>query len=237
MSSVAIIPARGGSKRIPGKNIKPFAGKPMIAHSIIAAQKSGAFDRIVVSTDCEEIARVAREYGAEIPFVRPPELSNDLIQTAPVLCHALKFLSANGQPPEYFACIFATAPFLTAADLREGMATLKSSNAPAALSVTQFGYPIFRAFRRENSGRVNFFWPEHAATRSQDLPEAFHDVGMFYLYKTALFLARESEYPPGKMPMILPESIPVIFPRTRVQDIDTPEDWEVAEQIFKIQHA
>jgi pseudaminic acid cytidylyltransferase len=234
MNTIAIIPARGGSKRIPRKNVKPFCGKPMIAHSILAARDSGVFDRIIISTDDSEIAEVARTYGAEVPFVRPPELSDDHTPTAPVLLHALDFVKAQGYPVQWFACLYATAPFLMAADIRRGLDLLRTTGAASALTVTSYGFPIFRALKMEANGRVNFLWPEHRVTRSQELPTAYHDAGMCYLYDVERFMALRHQYPSGQMPIILPNAVPIELPRTMVQDIDTPEDWSRAELMFKL---
>lgn len=218
--TVAIIPARGGSKRIPRKNIKDFAGRPMIAHSILAAQESGCFDRIIVSTDDAEIAEVARQWGAEVPFTRPPELSDDRTATAPVLLHALDWLATEGHEPEQACCIYATAPFLQSSFLREGQVTLSESGATTVFSVTSFAFPIFRGLKLDGAGVVSMIWPEHRLTRSQDLPEAYHDAGQFYWMNTRRFRTAGSLY--------TPDSRAVILPRRLVQDIDTPEDWDVA---------
>lgn len=219
--SVAIIPARGGSKRIPRKNIKTFAGRPMIAHSIVTARESGCFDRIIVSTDDAEIADVAREWGAEVPFMRPAELSDDHTATAPVLLHALDWLEANGHPVSQACCIYATAPFIQPKYLREGLDTLNATGATTVFSVTSFAFPIFRSLKLAEDGIVSMFWPEHRTTRSQDLPEAYHDAGQFYWFDVGLFRAAQSLY--------AADSRAVILPRRLVQDIDTPEDWDVAE--------
>lgn len=218
--TVAIIPARGGSKRIPRKNIRDFAGRPMIAHSIVAAQESGCFARIVVSTDDVEIADLARQWGAEVPFMRPPELSDDQTATAPVLLHALDWLEAHGGAPAQACCIYATAPFLQAQYLRQGLQILGETGATTAFSVTSFAFPIYRGLQLDETGTVSMIWPEHRLTRSQDLPEAFHDAGQFYWLNTAKFRAAANLY--------AADSRAVILPRRLVQDIDTPEDWDVA---------
>ena len=223
--NVAIIPARGGSKRIPGKNVKLFAGKPIIAWSIEAAQESGIFDRIMVTTDSEEIARVARQCGAETPFVRPPELSDDFTPTAPVVAHSLEWLAAQGTPAQYACCIYATAPFVRGAAIKEGYELLTTRKVSSVFSVTTFPFPIFRALRLETDGHLAMFWPEHELTRSNDLPEAYHDAGQFYWLECATFLQNGRMY--GK------DALPVILPRYLVQDIDTPEDWQTAEYMHK----
>jgi N-acylneuraminate cytidylyltransferase len=225
---VAIIPARGGSKRIPRKNVKLFAGLPMIAHSLRAARESGVFDRIVVSTDDEEIADVARQHGGEVPFLRPAELANDFAGTDAVIVHALEWFAAQGQPVREFCCLYATAPFVQADDLRRGLALLRERQAATAFSVTTYGYPIFRSLRLNASGRVEMIWPENFTKRSQDLPEAFHDAGQFYWGDTAKYLVERR--------LFSSNSVPVVLPRSRVQDIDTPEDWEIAEGMFCSSH-
>lgn len=223
--NVAIIPARGGSKRIPRKNIKPFAGKPMIAHSILAARESGLFQRILVSTDDEEIAQVSKEYGAEVPFMRPAELANDLAGTDPVLLHALQWLGEHGEFPDAFCCIYATAPFVRSEYLRQGLEALQREQATTAFSVTTFAYSIFRALRTNDNGRLEMIWPENRNRRSQDLGEAFHDAGQFYWADTRKYLDE------GRL--FSADAVPVFIPRSLVQDIDTPEDWETAERMYR----
>ena len=177
---LAIIPARGGSKRIPRKNIRIFCGKPMIAWSIEAAQASGCFDHIIVSTDDDEIAEVARASGAEVPFIRPPELSDDHIGTTPVIAHAIDWINRNAGIADFACCLYATAPFVQAGDLRRGFDVLQQSGADYAFSVTSYAFPIQRAIRITSDHRVEMFNREHFNTRSQDLEEAFHDAGQFY---------------------------------------------------------
>lgn len=222
---LAIIPARGGSKRIPRKNIKPFCGKPMIAWSIEAAQESGCFDRVIVSTDDAEIAEVARQYGAEVPFMRPLELSDDHTGTIPVIRHAIETINSQGRAVEQACCLYATAPFIRAEDLRRGLELLQGSGGNYAFSVTSYAFPIQRAIRLTPEGRVEMFNPEHFSTRSQDLEEAYHDAGQFYWGRAEAWLQ-------GQM-IFSPASLPVMLPRHRVQDIDTPEDWVRAEWMFK----
>lgn len=223
--NVAIIPARGGSKRIPRKNVRLFAGLPMIAHTIRAAQNAGVFDRIIVSTDDDEIAAIARQYGAEVPFRRPVELANDFAGTDVVLQHALGWLREHGGAPEFFCCLYATAPLMRAADIRDGLDLLKKSGAASAFPVTTFPYTIFRALKVNERGRMAMIWPENFPKRSQDFPEAIHDAGQFYWADTAKYLAA------GRL--LTDDTLPIPIPRQRVQDIDTPEDWAVAEQIFQ----
>lgn len=222
---VAVIPARGGSKRIPRKNIKAFCGKPMIAWSIEAARASGCFDRILVSTDDTEIADIARQWGAEAPFVRPEELSNDVAGTLPVIAHAVGWLRDQGAPATQVCCLYATAPFVQAEDLRRGLAVLQGESVDFAFSVTSFPFPIQRAIRITPDERVEMFHPEHFSTRSQDLEEAWHDAGQFYWGTAEAWLAQR--------PIFGPCSAPIRLPRHRVQDIDTPEDWLRAEWLFK----
>ena len=221
---LAIIPARGGSKRIPRKNIKPFCGKPMIAWSIEAARDSGCFDRVIVSTDDAEIAQVARTCGADVPFMRPAELSDDHTGTIAVIAHAIEWLRQHDDAPGEVCCLYATAPFVQAADLRRGLDLLRQSGADYAFSVTSYAFPIQRAIRIGAAQRVEMFHPEHFATRSQELQEAWHDAGQFYWGKAEAWMA-------GK-PILSADAVPVILPRHRVQDIDTPEDWLRAELMF-----
>jgi pseudaminic acid cytidylyltransferase len=219
--NVAIIPARGGSKRIPRKNIKVFCGKPMIAWSIEAARQSGCFDRIIVSTDDSEIAETARHYGAEVPFMRPARLSDDHTGTLAVIRHALEWLGEYGQAPEKVCCLYATAPFVCRSDIQRGLGILDETGCDYAFSVTSYPFPIQRAIRINQEGRVEMMHPEQFNTRSQDLEETFHDAGQFYWGKAQAWLA-------GKV-IFGPDSSPVLLPSHRVQDIDTMEDWLRAE--------
>lgn len=222
---VAIIPARGGSKRIPRKNIKNFAGKPMIAYSIEAAQKSALFDRIIVSTDDEEIAETARSLGAEVPFIRPKELSDDHTATIPVIAHAIETLEADGEVIDAACCIYATAPFIRASDLADAYAAMIKHHKGYAFPVTTFPFPIFRGVERDEEGNIRMFWPEHFATRSQDLPEAYHDVGQFYW-------GTPEAWKSGKA-IFSDAATTIVLPRHLVQDIDTPEDWTRAELMHR----
>lgn len=223
--NVAIIPARGGSKRIPRKNIKEFCGKPMIAWSIEAAQKSGVFDRVIVSTDDKEIAEVAHEYGAEVPFIRPEELSNDFAGTIPVIRHATEWLISSGYEVDFVCCIYATAPFIRAEDIVRGLATLGEQQGDYAFTVTRFPYPIQRALKVSDERRISMFSPEMFNVRSQDLEESWHDAGQFYWGTSFAWL--------NEKPIFSADSYSIELPRERVQDIDTPEDWRVAEWLFK----
>jgi N-acylneuraminate cytidylyltransferase len=223
---LAVIPARGGSKRIPRKNIKLFGGLPMIAWSIKAAQQSQCFDRIIVSTDDSEIAQVSLALGAEVPFSRPPELSDDHTGTIAVIAHAIEWMSTNISPVENACCLYATAPFIQAEDLRRGLNVLQQSGADYAFSVTSYAFPIQRSIRITADQRVEMFNPEFANTRSQDLEEAFHDAGQFYWGRATAWMANK--------PMFSHAAAPVPLPRHRVQDIDTVEDWTRAEVMFEI---
>lgn len=219
--NVCIIPARGGSKRIPKKNIREFCGKPMIAYSIEAAQATGVFDRIIVSTDSDEIATVSRRYGAEIPFIRPSAFSDDFATTDDVIVHALKWFYDNGLSVDYACCLYATAPFSQPSDLRRGLELLQNSGATTAFSVTTFAFSILRSLKINDEGALEMFWPEHGTTRSQDLPEAYHDAGQFYWINVDRYSKSPALY--------APDAVPVILPRHLVQDIDTFEDWKRAE--------
>lgn len=223
--NVAVIPARGGSKRIPGKNIRDFCGKPMICWSIAAAQQSGVFDRIIVSTDCEDIAEVARQAGAEVPFKRPATLADDFTPTRAVINHAIEWLISQQQRPEYVCCLYATAPLATAESVKRGLSMLQSANTQFCFTVTAYPYPIQRALLRNEQGQLQMFYPEHRQTRSQDLIPAYHDAGQFYWGKTQAFL--------DNLVMYSADATPLILPHWQVQDIDTEEDWIFAEQLFQ----
>ena len=229
MTAVAIIPARGGSKRIPHKNIREFCGRPMIAWSIRAALESGCFDRVIVSTDDDQIAATARDWGAETPFARPAELAGDYIGTVPVIRHAVERLQTNGGSPEAVCCLYATAPFVQVGDIRRGLKALELENVDYAFSVTSYAFPIQRALRITETGRTSMFYPEHVNTRSQDLDEAWHDAGQFYWGRSSAWIADK--------PILTADAIPIRLPRERVQDIDTPEDWRRAEWLFKAMRA
>ncbi|MDC7716940.1 pseudaminic acid cytidylyltransferase [Vogesella sp. DC21W] len=222
---LAVIPARGGSKRIPRKNIKLFCGKPMIAWSIEAARLSACFDKIIVSTDDAEIAALACQYGAEVPFMRPPELSDDHTGTIPVIAHAIEWMNLNHCPVELACCLYATAPFVRAEDLRRGIDLLQETGADYAFAVTSFPFPIQRAIHITEHQRVEMFSPQYFNTRSQDLVEAFHDAGQFYWGRASAWLAGT--------PLFSQHATSVPLPRHRVQDIDTLEDWQRAEWLFK----
>jgi len=223
--NVAVIPARGGSKRIPRKNIKTFCGRPMIAWSILAAQQSGLFESIIVSTDDEEIAEVARAWGAETPFVRPPELSDDYAGTTEVIAHATRWLESQGQSVAAVCCIYATAPLIRTEDLNRGLKVLQSGDWAYAFSVAEFSPSVYRAFQALPEGGLAMLFPEFFSTRSQDLPVALHDAAQFYW-------GRPGAWTQG-LRIFDRHSMPVSIPRWRVQDIDDMDDWIRAEMIFK----
>ena len=222
---VAIIPARGGSKRIPRKNVREFAGKPMIAHSLEAATLSGLFERVIVSTDDSEIAEIAVRYGAEAPFVRPAELSNDYAGTTEVIAHAVTWLRNEGHDVSAACCIYATAPFIRVEDLRAGLTTFETGAWQFVFSATNFAFPIFRSFGRQPGGGLEMYFPQHFATRSQDLPEALHDAGQFYWGRPQAWVDGVRIF--GESSTI------VMIPRWRVQDIDTDDDWTRAEMMSR----
>lgn len=223
--SIAIIPARGGSKRIPRKNIKDFFGKPLIAYSIKTALESNLFEKVVVTTDDTEIAKIAKEYGAEVPFIRPAELSDDFSGTGDVINHAINYLKEKGEEYDYACTIYATAPLLQSKYLIEGFDKLKNSDAINTFSSTSMPFPIQRTFKIDANGRCEMFTPQHYMTRSQDLEEAYQDAGQFYWSKLD---KTSTEIMFGK------DSIPIVLPRHLVQDIDTLEDWARAELMYEV---
>ncbi len=223
--AVAIIPARGGSKRIPKKNIKLFHGKPLIAYSIDVALRSKLFDKVIVSTDNEEIAKVAIKYGADIPFIRPKELSDDFTGTGAVINHAIEYLKQNGEEFDFVCTIYATAPLLDEKYLIEGFEKLQNSNAKMAFSCTSMPFPIQRTFKITQNERCKMFWPENFIKRSQDLEVAYQDAGQFYWENLHI---KSDDITFGK------DSIPIVLPRHLVQDIDTLEDWARAEFMYEI---
>lgn len=223
---IAIIPARGGSKRIPGKNIKLFYDKPIISWSIKAAINSGVFDKVIVSTDDKKIAEIAIESGAEVPFTRPAEISDDFTGTNEVIKHAIQHFNNKGENIDYVCCIYATAPFIQSNDIKAGFDKFIENNAEYVFTVTSFPFPIQRAVRINTSGLVEPIWPENEKLRSQDLEEAFHDAGQFYWGSADSFLLDKN--------IFSSKSFPVLLPRYFVQDIDTLEDWKRAEMMFKV---
>ncbi len=224
--NICVIPARGGSKRIPRKNIKEFVGKPIIAYSIEAALESNCFDRVIVSTDDDEIANVAKKYGAQVPFIRPDELSDDYSGVIPVIQHAIEWLNNEGQSPIDVCCLYATAPFVQAKAIQQAYVQMKEVQADYCFTVTSFAFPIQKAIRLTQDDRVDMFYPEFFETRSQDLVEAYHDAGQFYWGKAKAFKQQKL--------IFSRDSIPYILPRHLVQDIDTQEDWTRAEVMFRV---
>ncbi|MCB2182809.1 MAG: pseudaminic acid cytidylyltransferase [Desulfobulbaceae bacterium] len=223
--NIALIPARGGSKRIPGKNIKNFCGKPIIAYSIEAALEAQIFDRIIVSTDSDEIGSVARQYGAEVPFVRPAELADDFSTTAAVVEHGLNWLYSQGEKIRYLCCLYATAPFVTGKYLRQGFEKIVSEGVSSVFTVTSYPSSIYRALLIGEKGYLTMVHPEHELTRSNDLPETYYDAGQFYWLDAGSFMETQRIYSR--------DALPVILPRFLVQDIDTSEDWKTAELMYE----
>lgn len=223
---LCVIPARGGSKRIPRKNIKEFNGKPMIAYSIESALKSKCFDRIIVSTDDKEIADIAKSYGAEVPFMRPEELANDYAGTLPVIKQAIEWFDKNDLSPNEVCCLYATAPFVQIKALQKAYQQLQETKADYCFTVTSFPFPIQRAVKITQENRLEMFQPKHFDTRSQDLEEAYHDAGQFYWGKANAFKAMK--------PLFFRCASPYLLPRHLVQDIDTPEDWIRAELMYQV---
>jgi pseudaminic acid cytidylyltransferase len=225
--TLAVIPARGGSKRIPRKNIRPFVGVPLLSRTIAMLKAADLFDRIVVSTDDDEIAAVASAAGAEVPFRRPEELSNDVAGTLPVIAHAIREMEARGSIFRYVCCTYPAAVLSRPSDVRAARDLLHGQDVDYVFTATSFPFPIQRALRKTPDGFCEMFRPEHRETRSQDLEPAFHDAGQFYFGRRESWL--ESK------PLFGPRSKMLELPRYRVQDIDTPEDWTRAEMIFRLQ--
>lgn len=221
---IAVIPARGGSKRIPRKNIKTFCGRPMIAWAIGAAKASGLFDHIIVSTDDDEIATVAGSWGAETPFMRPEALADDLTPTVPVIAHAVQSCMDLGWAVDYACCIYPCAPLLQAADLVAALDMLQDHDADFVYPVTEYAHPIQRAMRRLPGGQMQFFNREYEMTRTQDLETTYHDAGQFYWGKATAWLAHKNMHTDGL-------GMPV--PNWRVVDIDSADDWARAEHLFR----
>lgn len=225
-TTLAIVPARGGSKRIPRKNIRPFLGVPLLARTIGLLQAAAVFDRVVVTTDDDEIAAVARDAGAEVPFRRPAALSDDHTPTLPVVQHALQTMEQIAGPITYACCVYPAAVLTQPGDLAAALKMLQESDIDYVFAATSFPFPIQRALRRGPDGSCTMFWPEHRATRSQDLEPAFHDAGQFYWGTRSAWLEQR--------PIFSERSRMLVLPRHRVQDIDTLEDWERAELIFQL---
>ena len=225
-NNIAIIPARGGSKRIPKKNIKDFLGKPIIAYSIEMALNIKLFSKVIVSTDDQEIKDVAIKYGAEVPFIRPKEIADDFTGTHEVIGHAVKWLENNGEKMDYVCCIYPTAPLIEKDDLIKGYKIIQTGKWNFIIAATNFSYPIFRSFENLPDGGLKMIFPEHYSSRSQDLPEVYHDAGLFYWAKPEIW---------KKKPEGFSEKNSIVkIPSYRIQDIDTHDDWKKAEIIYEI---
>lgn len=225
MSRIAIIPARGGSKRIPRKNIKEFCGKPILAYSIEAALNSQLFDEVMVSTDDAEIADIAKQYGASVPFLRSAETANDFAILKDVLNEVLSEYKELGKEFDEICCILPTAPLVETADIIKSHEILEREKCISVVPVVKYSYTIFRSLKIEN-GRLDMNWPENFPKRSQDLPDAYHDAGLFYWYSKKYFEERIAGFGENACPYILNEE--------KVQDIDTPDDWKIAEMKYKM---
>lgn len=225
MKRLAMITARGGSKRIPRKNIKEFCGKPILAYSVSAALECGLFDEVMVSTDDEEIARVAREWGAQVPFLRSRENADDFSTTRDVVLEVLEAYRLLGKEFDAVCVIYPTAPFITAAVLKEAMNMLEETGADSVLPVVRFGFPPQRGLVIRD-GRAAFCWPEYSLVRSQDLEPFYHDAGQFYCVNTKQFLEQKL--------LVMDNTCPLVLPEERVQDIDTMEDWKLAELKYRL---
>ena len=223
---LCVIPARGGSKRIPRKNIKSFCGQAIIGYSIKAALESRCFDQVIVSTEDTEIAEVAESFGAIIPFVRPNELADDYSDTLIVVKHAIDWFDEQGTPPTEVCCLYATAPFVTADTIRNVYEQLQLSEAENCFPVTTFAFPIQRAIKITSESRIEMFYPEYLKIRSQDLEESYHDAGQFYWGKAQAFKEQK--------PFFSEDANPYILPRYLVQDIDTEEDWKRSELMYEL---
>lgn len=222
---LAIIPARGGSKRIPKKNIKLFFGKPLISYAIKAAKKAGLFDRIVVSTDSEEIKEIALNYGAEVPFLRPANLADDFVTTVPVLKDALSYYTAKGEVIDYFCNIFCN-PFILPEDIINSFQLLKQKKCTGIIPVTTFSFPVYRSLRIGDDGECEYVFPEYAASRSQDLEEKYHDVGQFYWWDYDKFFSLGENMMQDRVAYVLSQHLS--------RDLDTPEDWKISEMLYSI---
>lgn len=227
MNNLCIIPARGGSKRIPRKNIKPFMGKPIIAYSIDAALKSGVFDEVMVSTDDEEIAGVARQHGASVPFFRSAETANDYATTVDVLLEVIETYKQQGKVFDTICCLYSTAPFVTSDRLKEAYAKI-SDNVDACFTMVEYSYPVQRSLRINENGRVEMRHPEHLKSRTQDLEKVYHDAGQFYYVKTKTLIEEKTVWCKKTAPLVLSE--------LEVQDLDTLTDWQLAEMKYELLH-
>ena len=224
--NVAVIPARGGSKRIPRKNIRNFCGKPIIAWPIELIKASGLFDHIIISTDDEEIAEISLKYSVEVPFIRPENISGDHTCTVDVISHAISWMYENQIKPETVCCVYATSVFLTSKDLHKGFNAMATGNWSYAISITDFESPIFRSFKEHHNGGLEMYFPDYFEKRSQDLPVAFYDAAQFYLGKPEAWLDNKIFFDR--------HTFPVKIPRWRIQDIDNEDDWRRAELLFDI---
>lgn len=226
MSALCIIPARGGSKRIPRKNIKDFLGKPIIAYSIETALKSKIFDQVIVSTDDQEIAEIARQYGAEVPFLRSQKNSDDFATTADVIEETLNNKLIRIKNYEYCCCIYPTAPFINSQDLTLSHKLLSTEEFEAVVPIVEYTFPPARALTKLSNGLVSFIYPEHTTTRSQDLQRQYHDAGQFYWLKVSTFM---------KSPNLWPKKTgSIVLQNENVQDIDTPTDWLIAKIKYQL---
>lgn len=228
MKRIAIIPARGGSKRIPRKNVKAFLGMPIIAYSIRAALESGIFDEVMVSTDDEEIAETARQYGANVPFLRSKETANDFATTADVINEVLDSYEKLGEKFDKVCCLYATAPFVTSERLKEAAKVLDNESSDSVFTCVPFSYPVLRGLIVDGHGRVSMKWPEYKDSRSQDLQQFYHDAGQFYFASVQSFRMNNSFWGENTAPIILSE--------LEVQDLDTPTDWAIAEMKYQLMH-
>lgn len=225
MKNLCIIPARGGSKRIPRKNIKPFMGKPIIAYSIEAALKSGLFEEVMVSTDDEEFAEVARQYGAQVPFMRSAVTANDFASTEDVLIEVLDEYKKQGKEFDNICCLYSTAPFVTAERLKEAYQMMIDEKVDAVFTVVAYSYPIQRCLHVVD-GKIRMKWPEYQSARSQDLETIYHDAGQFYFGRVSQLHIEKDLW--------MKNSVPLILPETEVQDLDTMTDWQLAEMKYNL---
>lgn len=223
---IAIIPARGGSKRIPGKNIRPFHGKPVMAWSIEAALESGLFDEVMVSTNDPNIADVAKSFGASVPFLRSEKNSDDFATTVDVIKEVLHAYAETGQSFDIGCCIYATATFVTPRKLSDAYELMQSKKFDSVFPVMKYSFPVQRSFRREEDGKVQMFYPEHVNTRSQDLQPAYHDAGQFYFFGVKELLSKGTIFTENSGSIVISE--------LEGQDIDNEDDWKLAEIKWKI---
>lgn len=223
---IAIITARGGSKRIPGKNRKEFCGKPILAYSIEAALDSGVFDEVMISTEDEEIAKIAQTYGASFPFKRSEKTAGDHAATIEVMLEVTDMYGRIGKTPDEVCCIYPTAPFVTAQKLRKADALLKESGADAVVPIVKFSFPPQRCFVVNEAGFIHFKWKENELVRSQDMEPYYHDAGQFYFIKTDIMMKQHTLIPQKTIPMIMDEM--------EVQDIDSMDDWRIAEMKYRV---